>query len=246
MTQQEQITLKETVDLRHWIKRCSKAGVPFVPTDVCPLSLPIVSILRSDDIPTDLYPISSWTEEMVHEVSTRHGKAMWRWSHCSPIEVKAAFANPGLPVRIPWPADATKDSRFVSILVDCRRSGLRDFTTIVRPWVKAAIEGDFPVEFRVFVTAKGKTSTSSYYTQRALSDRWLPEAQEATRMARYLHHSVGASIAFSADFIVTQSNEILFLEGGPPTHYGADPCCFKPDHPFGDGRILFHKESHSS
>ena len=31
---------------------------------------------------------------------------------------------------------------------------------------------------------------------------------------------------FTADFLVTP-NEVLFLEGGPPSFMGAHPCCFE-------------------
>ena len=33
---------------------------------------------------------------------------------------------------------------------------------------------------------------------------------------------------FTADFLVTrEGNEVLFIEGGPPHHFGAHPCCFR-------------------
>ncbi len=35
-------------------------------------------------------------------------------------------------------------------------------------------------------------------------------------------------VHFTADFIVTSKDEILFLEGGPPHELGAHPCCFQP------------------
>ena len=35
-------------------------------------------------------------------------------------------------------------------------------------------------------------------------------------------------VHFTADFIVTGKDEILFLEGGPPHELGAHPCCFQP------------------
>ena len=32
------------------------------------------------------------------------------------------------------------------------------------------------------------------------------------------------------DFLVTQQDEVLFLEGGPSHRHGAHPCCFEPGH----------------
>jgi len=36
--------------------------------------------------------------------------------------------------------------------------------------------------------------------------------------------------SFTADFVVTEDDEVLFLEGGPPhtALWGAHPCCFVP------------------
>jgi hypothetical protein len=143
---------------------------------------------------------------------------------------------------MPWPAEAADDERLLAILSECRDAGATTVTTIVRPWVDATIEAEYPVEFRVFVTSSGHTSTTSYYTQRALSEKWMPHAREAARLAQSLRPYVTAEVEFSADFLVTTSNEVLFLEGGPSPKYGADPCCFTPNHPFGDNQIAFQKE----
>ena len=35
-------------------------------------------------------------------------------------------------------------------------------------------------------------------------------------------------VHFTADFIVTVDNLVLFLEGGPPHEMGAHMCCFEP------------------
>ena len=110
---------------------------------------------------------------------------------------------------MPWPIDAADVQRLIAILSECHDSGHTGVTTIVRPWVAAAIEADYPVEFRVFVTPDG-TSTSSYYTQRALSSKWLPQAEEAARLAWALRPFVPDGVEFAADSLVTDSDEVLF------------------------------------
>jgi hypothetical protein len=237
-------TLRGTVDLRLWIHRCQSAGIPIVPSLICPHDIPIDAILAGT-IPAGMGALSSWTERHLCQLTASEGRAMWRWSHCAPIEIKAAMAKPHLPVRIPCPADCLDDERFLSILSECRDAGDIMITTIVRPWIVAAVEAEFPVEFRVFVTREGSTSTSSYYSQRALSKKWIPFAEKASLMAQLLRRYVPTDIVFSADFLVTSANEVLFLEGGPMPINGADPCCLEPDHPFGDGCIALEKLSFS-
>lgn len=237
----KQAVLQETVDMRLWLGRCRNAGVPIVPALVCPLTLPIDTILNGS-ISSKIAAVADWTEATTMAVAARHGKAMWRWSHCAPIEIKAAMAKPGIPIRMPWPNDALDDERLLSILSECRDTSSSTVTTIVRPWVDAAIEAEYPVEFRVFVTSDGRTSTSSYYFQRALSKKWIPYAEKASQMAKLLRRHVVNGVEFSADFLVTASMEVLFLEGGPSPKYGADPCCLNPWHPFGDNHIALQKE----
>lgn len=237
----KQAALQETVDIRLWLRRCRNAGIPMVPALVCPTTISIDSILNGRISPK-LATLGDWTEKTTRKIAARDGKAMWRWSHCAPIEIKAAMAKPGIPIRMSWPTDALDDERFLSILSECRVSRSSTVTTIVRPWVAAAIEAEYPVEFRVFVTSSGRTSTSSYYAQRALSDKWIPYAEKASQMAQLLRRHVATGVEFSADFLVTASMEVLFLEGGPSPEYGADPCCLNQWHPFGDNHIALQKE----
>ena len=239
-------TLNETIDLRDWLRRCHSAGVPVIPAKVCPFEIKIDEILhraaeRTQGLEPQIEAISSWTEKMVNEAAKLTGKAMWRWSLCAPIEIKAAISHPGIPVRMPWPGEATDDERFLAILSECQEAGIKTVTTIARPWIQAVYENEFPVEFRVFVTAGGGTSTTSYYTQRPLSKKWLPHARKAARLAQSLRPHVAEGTEFSADFLVTKTGDILFLEGGPPPQFGGDPCCLDPTLPLGDGRIAFKK-----
>lgn len=226
--------LRETVDLRLWLERCKKAGVPAIPANVCPFELNIEGVIEMSCNNPLLQKVSTWTEQEVSRA--KHG-AMWRWSLCAPIEVKAAMSHPGLPVRLPWPHEATDDERFRDILRECQAAGIKTVTTITRPWIQTALEAEFPVEFRVFVTKTGKTSTTSYYTQRPLPKKWLSTAEDATRLAKALRPLVKNTVEYSADFLVTSEGKILFIEGGPSPEFGADPCWLDPTQPFGNGAI---------
>lgn len=226
--------LRETVDLRIWLGRCKNAGVPAIAANVCPFNLPIGEAAGMPPNDPLLQKISAWTER---EVSRAEHGAMWRWSICAPIEIKAAMSHPGLPVRLPWPDESTGDERFRDILGECRAAGIKTLTTVARPWVRAALEGGFPVEFRVFVTKTGKTSTTSYYTQRPLPKKWGPAAEEAARLAKALRPLVKNNVEYSADFLVTPGGQVLFIEGGPTPEFGADPCLLDPTRPFGNGEI---------
>ena len=222
-----------TLELPTWLERCAAAGVPAIPGEVCPSKLRIRGLL--DDRLAGLAEVSAWTEAAVGKLP---GRGMWRWSVCAPIAVKAAMSHPGLPVRVPWPIEAVADERFRAILLDCYGAGLETVTTVVRPWVEAAMVGGFPVEFRVFVTKTGTTSTTSYYVQRPLGAEWLPQAKEAARLAAALRPYVPAGVEYSADFLVRENGSVLFIEGGPMPAFGADPCCLAAEHPFGDGAIV--------
>ncbi len=225
--------LGATLELPVWLARCAAAGVPAISGEVCPQGLRVQRLLKGNL--AGLAEVSAWTEAVV---GLQPGRGMWRWSVCAPIAIKAAMAHPGLPVRVPWPMEAVEDERFQAILADCTAAGLDLVTTVVRPWVQAAMVGGFPVEFRVFVTQAGTTSTSSYYTQRALGVEWVPQAKAAARLAAALRPYVPAGVAYSADFLVREDGSVLFIEGGPMPALGADPCCLAAAHPFGDGAIV--------
>jgi hypothetical protein len=226
--------LRETVDLRLWLKRCKEAGIATIGAAICPFELKIEEVIGMSPNNPHLQKLSTWTETQV--TNTPKG-AMWRWSLCAPIEVKAAMSHPGLPVRLPWPHEAIDDERFQDIRKECQEAGIKTVTAIVRPWIQAALEDGFPVEFRVFVTKTGETSTTSYYTQRPLGKKWRPVAEEAAKRAKTLRPLVKNTVEYSADFLVTPQGEILFIEGGPSPEFGADPCWLDPSEPSENGTI---------
>jgi len=213
------ITIQATVDLGDWLGRCRQASVPCIPGEICPIRLAVEQLLARDASAIKL--VSDWTEEKLHgsPVAT-----MWRWNVCAPIAIKAAMSHPDLPVRLPMPLEAaTTDERLRAVLEDCRNTGVT-VTTVVRPWVEPSKVAGFPVEFRTFVSSRGAVSVSSYYLQRPLGDEWRPMARQAAEMAARLRKCVPGGIAFTADFLTAADGRLLFIEGGPPPEFGADPC----------------------
>ena len=224
-------TLFATVALNDWLIRCQEAGIPTVPAKMCPFTASSKAILQGHH--DELKAIDHWTSENLNIGS---GSAIWRWTLCAPITIKAAMSHPGLPVRLGTPLENIQDKRFQSILAACSKAGISTVTTVIRPWIQAATESDFPVEFRVFVTQSGTTSTTSYYTERRLSKKWLAYAKKASSLAKLLRPLVPERVSYSADFLVTKNMQVLFLEGGPPPEFGGDPCLLSPSE-IGNGRV---------
>lgn len=212
--------LLATVDLRNWLPRCQAADVPYIPARICPFQADTRAIIEGHL--DELVPIEEWTTETwIREGEPKH---IWRWTLCAPFPIKAAMSHPRLPVWLGSPLEHIQDERFRKILADCSNAGIDKVTTVIRPWTQAATDADFPVEFRVFVTPEGTTSTTSYYTQRRLSKAWLPYAKTATGLAKRLRPFVPEKICYAADFLVTENKQVLFIEGGPPPEFGGDPC----------------------
>ncbi|MCE5224392.1 MAG: cell division cycle 123 family protein, partial [Porphyromonadaceae bacterium] len=98
---------------------------------------------------------------------------------------------------------------------------------VLRPWVKAKYENRYPVEFRVFVQDGEILGVSNYYPQMNLSEEYTQYAEESIEITKKL---LGTTPSFTADYILTENYELLYLEGGPPHLMcgGAHMCCFKP------------------
>ena len=118
------------------------------------------------------------------------------------------------------------DPRFADILYDYgERNGASSLPVWRRPWITAQIEEGYPVEFRVFARDGGILGLSSYYPQRPLPLTSLI-MRSCERILQYSERLIEQVANFSADWLVRPDGEILFLEGGPPHHEGAHPCCF--------------------
>ena len=123
-----------------------------------------------------------------------------------------------------------------------------------RPWVKALQCDGYPVEYRAYVRDGALLGISSYYPQRpldlmpahilavqvgttklirALQGREIVQPDLDVPTLAILAHQSGEledplGLHFTADWLVTQDDRVLFLEGGPPHERGAHMCCFKP------------------
>ena len=161
---------------------------------------------------------------------------------CSGGEIKYRMAI-GEPACLPeFQEIVVGDVRAYDIIFDYPRESVPVWQ---RPWVRPMMELGYPVEYRAFVRDGELRGISSYYPQRPLSKypEHLDEVREATERltahARppFLWHTTTmldgteldlAGVHFTADFLVSEYGEVLFLEGGPPCELGAHPCCFRP------------------
>lgn len=223
--------------LRAWLALSSATGVPSVPAHYLG-SVPIEPLLHFDA------PVEG-TEEAMGQIesfnATMGQDEMLRWDCCAPWGVKAALGNGQI---CPAGEDAVLDPgdpRAFDLIYDYPAAAIPVFS---RPWLRAMVFEDFPVEFRVFVEDGQVVAASNYYPQRALPDHAkvrrlaacaiaLAQSMVDKAVARGLRPWMPAAPAnaqpkFSAtlDFLVLSSAQVLFLEGGPGFGFGAHPCCF--------------------
>ena len=168
---------------------------------------------------------------------------MLRYDFCAPLETKIRMSS-GMPAFHP---DMTNfildDPRAYDILWEYPRENVPIHQ---RPWIQAQIQDSYPVEYRVFVRQGVIQGISNYYPQRPLrrNDNEIERARELTLalvenastpflwpnsvMNPWVFARYGADgTHFTADFIVTETGDMLLLEGGPPHEMGAHPCCFR-------------------
>lgn len=226
--------LLATTNLEAWLTRAKKAYIPAIPA-IWSNPIPCREVYQAlDNEPApNLKLAQAWLEENLKE------NTMWRWSLCAPMEVKFQMGK-GKGKVMQVPMLHIDDPRFFDILADALFASMETVKVGVRPWIEAATEANFPVEFRVFV--ENETATvSSYYPQRPLDPKWEAQAQLAKEYALALKTQMPDNQNFSADFLVTTQEEVLFLEGGPGWGHGAHPCCLALDRPL-DGRIAWEPE----
>lgn len=235
------------LSIADWLDAASRAGVPHVPAiPVATVSKEAISWFEEAESRPEVAAALRAFFDQVNEAERTHPKDVLRWDFCAPSDLKSAMARPGdggRPERVWFTPD---DPRFFDILgMDWERPTVSAFR---RPWVQARIVAGFPEEYRVFLDAGSIVATSSYYPQRPLpgtAERfetistiegyaariadavdWRPDPDSR------LWQKVGMGpVSCTMDFLVAETGEILFLEGGPPhrPRWGASPCCFADD-----------------
>jgi hypothetical protein len=216
---QERIKL---VPLGYWIDLADAAGVPFVPALFSPL-FPVEQIYKlvDGDAAPELQAALAWLEERKRRWAGL--KFSCRWECCSSMDAKYAASK-----------GAEWSNAFTGLICDDPR--IDDCTVgeqtrvCIRPWIEAVRYDGFPVEFRVYAGPDGIQGVSSYYPQRALSEEFIPHAEECRRLCERLMECRHFPVGFTADFILSHRGLVL-LEGGPPHMFGpvsAHPCCFPP------------------
>lgn len=238
------------VGLSDWLALCEAAGVPYVPATKGPvLSVDLLERLESfppDKQPQEIVNAAKW-------IADEYSKGrMWRWECCA-SELLKMFAGlrrePGVPVpAVPF----SVDTRLFHILWSEHQTKVG---LLSRPWVSPMLDNGFPVEFRVFFTPDG-CAACSYYPQRAMNGKYLPDMERAVQLTDKLAAAMAANgfippskEGFSCDWLLRDDGEVVFLEAGPSCTAigGAHPCCFalpryNPEGGIKPGRRLLSSE----
>ena len=226
------------VSLGDWLELCRRAQVPHVPAER------VGEVRRDDYLMFDTPGPHRDRLEAVWESiqAARLDHHMMRLDCCSDAEVKYQLSRGRPEFRPEFGQVILGDPRSFDIVAEHPRETLPVWR---RPWVRAMrIEG-YPVEYRAYVRDGRLAGISNYYPQRP-----LPHLQDHIERVRahvdaLLRHIrppflwnrttmlLGCpldlrGVHFTADFLVDERNETLFLEGGPPHELGAHMCCFRP------------------
>ena len=228
------------VSLGDWMKLCERINVPAV------AAKQIADVRKMDYL--------NWTDEgevrerlMAAYSQIREFAAsdyMVRYDCCGSSEIKYALAHGNYEWHEDFSYLMLDDPRAYAIIEEYPREVVPVWQ---RPWVKSKIVGKYPVEYRVFVRNGEIVGISNYYPQRPLP--FVIEHIDTIRTYTVMlinelkgvpfewHTGIAFlmgrdkldldKIHFSADFLVDENDEVLFLEGGPPHEMGAHECCFE-------------------
>lgn len=255
--------LFSAISLSGWSRLAQDAGIALVPAErVC--SVPVEVVMRFENPqPSDLVHVQPLlnaraalkSDEMLRWDCCASLDMKDVMSHGSAPEyaLRTDRLNPQVPV---WRTlEGFDDPRFMDIIMECP---VESVDVIKRPWIEARREGTHPVEYRVFVANGRVEAVANYYIQRnlPLSDEVRQEVSQAISSTQKLighMERVGSlpfnlgveeghpmfdstKASFTADYLVSQEGQVLFLEAGPPFGLGAHPCAFMENIRTVDGR----------
>ena len=224
--------------LRDWIHACRRAGVPHVPAHF------VGAVRRWDYIHcTEPGPHQQRLDDKLEQAENdAKPSAMLRFDCCAGIDTKLRLSEGNAA----WAPELRRlyagDPRAFDIIFEFPREHIPIWK---RPWLETMQIDQYPVEYRAFVNDDQLVGISNYYPQRPLP---LIEAhiEAVTRYVNQLLEHIPTPFLwnlsnmqysfreefdtgrrhFTADFMATSPDEVLFLEGGPPHQMSAAPCCF--------------------
>lgn len=226
-----------SASLRSWMDLAHSSGLACVPAHYLG-SIEIEPLLNFDSPIEGTSQAMGQVEKFNNDLVADH---MLRWDCCAPWGVKSALGNGFVCPSIQDAFLDPGDPRAFELIYDYPAPSIPVFS---RPWVKAMVFEEYPVEFRVFINEARVVAVSNYYPQRALPDHEkvrLLAARAVAMAQKIVDKALGRGLRpwmpgvpaerqppFSAslDFLVLSSAQVVFLEGGPGFGFGAHPCCF--------------------
>ena len=225
--------------LTDWVELCRRAGVPHIPAER------ISTVMRLDWMTFDQEDAKDRLDAVVREVEENlKPNHMFRFDFCAPLELKyqVSEGNHQLTEQMTWVI--FDDPRAFDLLFSHPRE---EIPVHQRPWINATTKDGYPVEYRVFVRDGKILGISNYYPQRPMEmdNRHMHAVMDQTELLiahvqtpflwnkwpgrkRFFKNHPKDGVHFTADFMVNEDGEVLFIEGGPPHELGAHPCCFQP------------------
>jgi len=251
------------ISLTAWLAIADHAGVPSIPARQIATTCATEYFLVMDAL-SDGSGIDAFSDEIVENL--KEGEIL-RFEQVAPGDVKASLSDGGeISNGLIRGVDGKMfpeiyDERFYSTLRDLGSAEIRAF---VRPYIPPMKEsgqfdgadGNWPIEFRVFIRDGQISGLANYYRQMGMGDSGaIPEAtirkavdgalSSAQAMLDAMQNlglgignkriAPGSDTAgkegwdrqdFTLDFLLSAKGEVLFLEGGPAGMTFADPCAF--------------------
>lgn len=208
--------------LSYWLEICDRSQINYIPANYGP-RVKIDEIYRFNE-GFDGFPSLDKAYQWLRQYYQPYVN-IWRWDCCSPEALKLVMAD-GYTNSPPLLKFDLDDARFILVLEELEKRGETEVSILIRPWIRAKVENKYPVEFRSFKFPEG-IAVSSYYTRRSLPSEYEQTAISVRTMTEKLARYSSLN-NFSADFLLTEENKLLFLEGGLGLERNGlvNSCCF--------------------